>query len=406
MYKNKQSSEVSEQKVASSISSTIVAIPCKKLIISYDPDAKDEVMPKYLFPGFPNLVLNCLGSDIAPTALLDEKTKKIPNVKYPLKFFGKRFQDLMDPDAAFVANLLIRGEENDIKMALSLIKINPDLLRTHTIVFDQQKRCIKGTPLQIAAMAGDVDLIEDIPDEEDCGLVRRLIEAGDLSKNEVIEQLKCVASEEAQQKNNERNKRILNAIIKFGKAIISEANAFKDMRLLGFQAHCQTQIAELEKDLEPDPNDIITSGFIFDTKVLYLAAEWFKNNIKDFGDWYSVQSDVFWINGWGKLQDKLSSRDAQIVRAGIAAVFAGVIPARSMDIRDDAPSCLYHSSSSLGVDYCLGSYGTRMSWAVALLSESITEFEGVLMYSNLSDIKIAVLQKLCNNQEISYKNVV
>ena len=36
--------------------------------------------------------------------------------------------------------------------------------------------------------------------------------------------LKCVISEEAKQNNNERNQCILHAIIKFGKAIISEAN--------------------------------------------------------------------------------------------------------------------------------------------------------------------------------------
>lgn len=406
MVKNKKSYEKIEQKKTNDISSTVAMIPFNKPIVLYDLDVKGEIMRKHFFPGFPEILLEYLGSDIAPTSIHDKKTKKLSDIEYPLTFFGKRFEELMDADAALIANLLLRAEENGIEIAVAVIKNNPDLLRVHTMVFDQKKRCIKGTLLQIAAMAGDMDLVDGIVDEKDQGVVRRLIQAGDLSRSEIIEQLKCITSEDAQQKNKERNERILNAIIKFAKGIIYEAKRCSDMRLPVFQAHCQAHIAELEKDLDSDPSEIITAGFIFDPKALYFVAEWFKNHIKDFDDWYSVVSDVFWINGWGKLQDQLSSRDAHIIRAGIANIFDGVIPSRSMDISDDACDDLFNTSSCLGVDYCLGCYGTRLRWAIALHSEYITESGGIMMYSNLSDIKIELVQKITDRQDMSYKKMV
>lgn len=377
-----------------------------KTIVSYDPDAKGEIILKHFFSGFPNIILAYLGSDIAPTSIHDKKTQKLSGIDYSLTFFGKRFPELMDADAAVVANLLLSGEENDIEIAIATIKNNPDLLRTHTMVFDRKQRCIKGTPLQIAAMAGDVDLIDDIADAKNQGAVRKLIEVSDLSRSEVIEQLKCITSEEAKQKNKERNQRILNAMIKFASAIISEEKKCSDKRLHVFQRHCQAHITELEKDLQPDPNEIMTAGFIFDPKVLYLAAEWFKKHIQDFDDWYSVVSDVFWINGWGKLQDKLLARDAHIIRAGIAKLFDGVIPPRSMDVRDGETSDIFNTTACLGVDYCLGNYGTRLCWAIALVSEYITESEGAIMYSNLSDNKVESVQKICDQLVENYKKAV
>ena len=51
-----------------------------------------------------------------------------------------------------------------------------------------------------------------------------------------------------------------------------------------------------------------------DTETVTTAqkvAKWFEDNVyKKFGSWWSNDSDIFWVNGFGKLQARLSFRDA------------------------------------------------------------------------------------------------
>ncbi|MHB1949309.1 MAG: hypothetical protein ACYCQI_14475, partial [Gammaproteobacteria bacterium] len=108
-------------------------------------------------------------------------------------------------------------------------------------------------------------------------------------------------------------------------------------------------------------NEIITCGFVFDPAILERAAKRFEENVnKCFGGWWSLQTDVFWVNGFGKLQGRLSSRDAQVVCAGIGRfVDDGRMPPRSFNNSDGTFNFL-DPRSRLGLDFFLGYYGNAV----------------------------------------------
>jgi len=330
----------------------------------YDEKAPGEAMPVRFPPGLGEIMLDSLGGDINPQPQYDEK-KKCPTDSYQsVRLFGRNFQELMHPGAAKVANLILRGEEKEVEEALALIKKNPDLLRYHTIATDPLGRLMKGTPLQIAAIAGDVDLRDGIQEEKDRGMVERLIAVGNLSKEEVAEQLKIITSKEAREENEKRNQRVLSAIKKFGQSICEVKVDSRPMSFEEFQASFKDHINQLEKDLQVRTNELTTSGYIFDPDILHKAAKWFEDNVMNvkgfsFGGWWTNQSDVFWVNGFGKLQSRLSARDAQVVGAGIGRfVDAGNLPSRTLN-NSEGTSYFFNSSSGLGRTFYLGVDGAR-----------------------------------------------
>jgi hypothetical protein len=338
----------------------VVAPSSKKPKFVHRQELINEAMPVYFPPGLPEISLDYLVGDIDPTSE-DKKTEKCYVHESAVTLFGRSFSDLMHPDAALVANLILRGEEKDVKEALTLIKKNPDLLRYHTLATDPLGRQIKGTPLQIAAIAGDMDLKEGIQDEKDRGMVERLIAASNLSKEEVANQLECITSIKAKQINEKRNQRILSAIIRFGEAIIESKADNKSFET--YQAHCKPLIDQLEKDLQPDSKDVVNKGYVFDPKILHDAMKWFEDNVKRFGGWWSNKSDVFWVNGIGKLQSRLSSRDAQVIRAGIGDLVDNErLPARTLN-NSDGLSYFFNTTSRLGKDFYLGYYVDACCWA-------------------------------------------
>lgn len=321
--------------------------------IYYNPTLADEAMPVYFPRGLPEIMLGYLGGDIHP------KPKKHPPTHsyQPVKLFGKKFKEWMHPEAAKVASLVLRGLEKDVEEALALIKKNPDLLRYHAIATDPLGRRVKGTPLQIAAMAGDVDLREGIQEEKDRGMVERLIAAGNLSHEEVVEQLQVMTSEEAQQENEKRNQRILAAIIKFGESIRDvQEDKHKKMSFKKFQMACKDHINQLEKDLQAGANELITSGYVFDPRLLSKTTKWFEDNFKKFGRALTNQGKVFLINGFGKLQSRLSSRDAQVIVEGVGNLVQGYCPLRIL-ISQNGACYFLNPTSQLGVNFYLGDYG-------------------------------------------------
>src|SRR5262249_25518443 len=124
--------------------------------------------------------------------------------------------------ASDLGNLILRAEEKDVNDALALAGKDRKLLLLPCTATDLQGRTIlKRTPLQIAAMAGDFDLKNRVKEEKNRGLVERLQLAGQLSDEEVAEQLREVlTSKEAIAENEKRNQRIFAAIKAFGEDLI------------------------------------------------------------------------------------------------------------------------------------------------------------------------------------------
>jgi hypothetical protein len=327
----------------------------KKVVIDHNPTDAFEMMPVRFPSGLPKIVLHYLDSDMLPV-----QQRNQPQQYTQFKLFARTLTDLIRDEAAVVGNLILRGEEKDVEDALAIIRKKPILIHCQTEATDPLGRRVKGTLLQIAAMAGDVDLKAGIRNEKVRGMAERLIAAGNLSQEEVAEQLQVITCHEAQLENEARIQHILSAVKKFGTSIC-EVKTNKNMQFGVFQTLCKPLIDQLETDLQTDTKGMITSGYIFDPKILQEATKWFVENVdKRFGGWWSIQSDVFWVNGFGKLQSKLSSRDAQVVNAGIGRVVdQGNLPSRTLNNASGA-SHFYNSTSHLGASFYLGYYGGTM----------------------------------------------
>ncbi|MES2218115.1 MAG: hypothetical protein V4501_06870 [Pseudomonadota bacterium] len=316
----------------------------------------NELMQVCPIPAGPkDLILAYLGDDFDTQK--DDKIEPFPiEVRKQLTFLGVNLYELKAKKAHHVAKLILSGEKEDVEEAVALVKNDASLLNYTVRVTATNGRTVEGRPLEIAAMAGDFNLKENL-EEKDRGVVERLALAAELSKEETNRQLEVITSEEAKKANKARNKVILAAVKAFGEGIIKVRETSDERNSKKFQALCQPVIDQLEKALQADPKEVITLGYIFDIKISQDAAKWFKENIDRLGDWSSIQTKVFCINGLGKLQYHSSARDGQVIKAGIINfTYHGNIPARTLK-NDDGSSDFDNSASRLGVDFYFEMYG-------------------------------------------------
>lgn len=361
-------------------------------IVAHDTEEKDEVMSVHFTYGLPEVVLDYLDGDIDITPPSDEKTKCLTPSYESVKLFGRNAIEVVVSGAG---KRILSGEEKDVEDALAIIKKNPDLLRYQAIAIDPQGRYVKGTLLQIAVMAGEINLKRIIVDEKNHGIVERLIAAGNLSEKEVAEQLQVITSKEAQQENEKRNQLILVAIEKFGKGIY-QAKINKNMSFEAFQSLCEPLITQLEEDLQAATKGVITSGYIFDPALLHEVANWYKTNIKHFGGWWNIKSDVFWVNGFGKIQSKLSSRDAQTIRNGTSELVDDHhIPPRTLENPDKGPR--------LGLDFYVTHDGVKECNAV-YAGGTWSAKQRPNVWKEYAEQKAAIMQELCDAYEVAWAN--
>jgi hypothetical protein len=266
--------------------------------------------------------------------------------------------------------------EGKIDTALALVRANGrEVLNVPTCGRDRFGRRIEGrTLLQMAGMAGDVNLREKKTEEkEDHGAVELLAQAAGLTKDEVTDQLFPVLFSEGAKKENEtRKQRVLTVLIKFAESILKRKAELPTKwhmieEFKAAQAKCQPEIDKLRNDLlRIVSNQIIISGYILDSQIFVDLTQWFEKpeNLKRFDGWWSLNgwwsliSDLFWVNGYGLLQYVAAARDAQVCHAGIGPVVNDrLLPARSLKNSDG--SSHFDSSSKLGLDFFLGYYGGR-----------------------------------------------
>jgi hypothetical protein len=287
--------------------------------IVHNPNSLHEVMHTFLTgdkAGLTDIIIDYFGGD-ADSLQQEKPIEKLSAVaRQNTTLFGHNVLELM---AFRVANLTLLADENSVEEALNIVKENPSLLGYVVTVTDQHGNTVQGKPLQIAAMAGDLDVLEDVKVEIDNGMVERLAVAGGLSNEEVAQQLHVINSAEAKQENEKRKKIILEKMIWFGNSI-AEVRSAPDIGLRDFRENCKEIINALKQALKSDPTQIITSGYIFDPRIICDVVKWFKDNIAKFDNYYSLQSEIFCINGIGKLQRKFSARDLQTISAGIGNV--------------------------------------------------------------------------------------
>jgi hypothetical protein len=333
-----------------------------------------------LLRGIAPVFLPCIRSNLTVPQAVNSDIKSLNALTQTCRrtqgLFQKSLTDTRTERLGHLAKLILSGEENDVEEAVDLVKKTPSILNYSVQAADPKGRTLERKPLQIAAMAGDFDFKEDLA-EKDRGIVERLALAASLSKEEIDEQLQIITSEEAIHQNEARNQRVLTAIKAFGEGILEIKKAIvienslqnnedktshtppTQMSFEDFQARCKPIIDKLEKALQPNPQEVIRLGYIFDIKIRRDAEVWFKDKVNSFGGWYSNQSNVFYVNGIGKLDNNLSARDAQAVLGGMGNFVAGgTVPRRSVK-NADGSSYFFNSASGLGVLFCLGYSGER-----------------------------------------------
>ncbi|MHB1949703.1 MAG: hypothetical protein ACYCQI_16515 [Gammaproteobacteria bacterium] len=334
----------------------------------------ESAMPVHFTRSVADLMNGYLGGDIVVNWTGDAQKKPFTKEEYDQFRLFKHLPNITvdklinpDPDASAIANLLLRGEEADVNEALALLakklKKDPAYLNNHVIATDPLNRQVKGTFIGIAAMSGDVNLKSGLLDEKTWGLVERLAKLGKLTDAEVAEQLKVVTSPEAKAINEKRIERVLKAFVNFEEGIFKKRAEYQGKNFEEFQKMCQPIFDDLDKALTSPPNEIITCGFVFDPVILQRAASRFERNLR-FNGWWSLEAYIFWVNGFGKLQGKLSSRDAQMICAGIAYfVDDRRMPPRSFTNFNGTFNFL-DPRSRLGLDFFLGYYGSGPAGAV------------------------------------------
>jgi len=332
----------------------------------YNPDKPNEIIQTKIPQGVRRMILDFFDGDFKYS-----KETYAQNLQ-ALTLFGIKHRELISTEASQVAELILRGTEGDIKKAETLVKNNPSLLHRQAQVQDFLGRWIRGTLLQIAVMTGDVDLEPGITNKEDRGIAERLTLAANLSSLQVKEQLaEILTSEKAKRINEEKNQRVLQAIQRFGEGILKVKREYQGNNFEDFQRRCQSCIDQLEEALTPNPKEVITSGYVFDLKILQDAVDWFRTklsersqpqpNIDHFGfrgdEWWNVAGRVFWVNGIGKLQKLLSRRDRQLMQQPRYGGSLTRIPSRSLIIPEESADCFGSLFSQLGRDFYLGHRG-------------------------------------------------
>lgn len=304
-------------------------------------ETKDEKAEE-VFPDFlPDVIKVLTSTYVVDTDFTNKRCKSEPP---QFTLFGTPYLSLLHTEATELGNMIFWGEEKDVEIILAKVRENPALLDLKVTVMDQHKTpVIQKTLMEIAAMAGDVNLRPKIVNEKDRGLFERLKEAGNVSTEKAAESKQCINSAEAKIENEKRVERYLEIIKKFG------------MNLCEGKLTLKKAIAQLEEDLQLERSKAVNLGLIFDPIILQKAAEWFEDNVyKLFGCWQTIMCDAFWIYGIGKLQSLLSSRDAQALRAGLG-MLQNRIPDRRLN-NPDGRSYFYNEDSGLGRTHYLGYY--------------------------------------------------
>lgn len=339
---------------------------------------------------------DCLHQDLMPIIFnyLDNNVGGVPH-HYVRKhtLFGN-LSTLYHSQAKLAAYHILSGDPEEVKR---LVNRNPLILYCSIEIKDHQGRRVKGTPLQIAAMAGDFN----IRNKKGSGMVERL--RCYLSKEEAIKQLLAKFPPGWEKETEERMKPYLTALNKFIKEIVkAKADTYLEL-----EAKCESSIKKFRHSLIPNPNQVITSGYIFDPQILCTAMELvepFEKNTVLSGGWCSNKSAFFWVYGIGSLQACASVCDIQIFKEGIYNVInESTLPNRLLNFSDEIPSALF----SLGSSCFLNIFGNFQSLSGGMWAQKNKVcWKSSLFYKSLTREKTTSLQRIMqqpdNNEQSSF----
>lgn len=218
----------------------------------------------------------------------------------------------------------------DVDKTLELAKLNPASLLIQVEIKDPHGQRVRGTPLQIVAAAGDRNPRKMKRKEKDYGLVERLRPCFLKMPDEYNKQLKEWFERDL---NKEETKKTMApyvmAIEKLCQEIIDSKEITHDTP---FETLLKLPIVEkFRKALTPDPNHVVTSGFLFALEIFLDFFTIWEFNLQDKKLYYDEnrpnlgfseyrKSRLFAAIVYPALQARVQRIDFEILAAGISSV--------------------------------------------------------------------------------------
>lgn len=241
--------------------------------------------------------------------------------------------------------------------------------------------------LGYAAASNSFDPFEMDKKGEHHGIVETLAE---LLPKEVVEaQLAEQFRPGSKEKTAVRMNKIYDAVITAGEVIIAtQVPAGSTVR-----AECKSFMENWCQSMEPNPDEVIDCGIIFDPDTIKRVREWYRTNFPRFVD---VEKHYLFLEVvYGTLQKLPSPDDAHVINFGVYNVVeCRQLPPRTLKLKDGSS----YYSSNLGVSFCIDDSGLRARLA---RWEGWGDWGAARLLENLCRAKTSALQNLCGDRTVN-----
>lgn len=277
--------------------------------------------------------------------LIDERNEKQFKYTYQraLTFVGN-ISALYTAYATQISFYLVWNIEVD--KTLEFAKTNQECLTIKVEIKDPHGQRLKATPLVALQMAGDRNPRELKKDEKDYGLVERARPCFSTIPDEYDRQL-AEWSRDSKEASRITMAPFVTAIKILCQQIIDSKEITNPYH---FKNYLDLPMAQQFREaLKPNPNHIVTAGFLFDVQIFLDFIEIFKmnisnDNVKDkkgpnLGEWDSLKSALFDAIVYPALQARVQRCDLPHFIKGVGYNEEKEIPKR-IDFSNGVPKCL------------------------------------------------------------------
>ena len=303
--------------------------------------------PSPAVPQEPSVMMTDADQAIIPDLMniVFEYTNSTP--LYGPTLFGN-LSKLYAAQANLAAFHLVNGDK---VTADELVDANPAILSCIVETTDRDGNSTKVRLFELAAMYGSFNIHEtQLPCQKDFGLVERWMRH--LPPVEAAERLKALNLSWSAERMEASKKAVTEFLTDMAKA---KATTYDELKVELAMSH-----AKFQRFFKPDPNVVLTTGYIFDLQVLDATLDLFAQHLNGLGGLYSDKSNLFAILGFGYLQDRASMFDKQVfISSTYDAIQNKKMPNSSINSVAGVPNSL----AGLGKDFFLNEFGRRLAWA-------------------------------------------
>jgi len=252
---------------------------------------------------------------------------------------------------AFIATIATHALHGRRTEAVEAAKKHPESLICITQARDPFGRLAEGSPVDLAAAAGNRRLTEEL-----MKLVPEKLQSE--AKRHLARRFHPGWEKETQDRMKQC---YLDPLIRFTDQLEKAKKLPKDIPFKQAILERKAMIDEFRVAIRPKPDDApITTGLIFDPEVYSDIDQLFLNRKDDLGDWYSPESDLFWGVGYQSLLGAGSAVIAHVVISGANNYFDHHRdPVEAVIFKDGTLYFLDNPAAGIGVDFVVSFYGVK-----------------------------------------------